>query len=549
MLRLRLLTTFFMVLTFALFLQQAPVAEAAGQCSTTQNRHGLNVFVYDQNTITWAEGAVGSCLTGADVTTRTPITISRPDNIVSPSDNWVDTRGSWKNWGCVGSAARAYIQTFRCDTLGPGYAYIDVTTYSPYDSNLTYWDFIDTLDSTQNFRGYGPRIAIPTSKIQSTSNGRYIINVWMVLATTDIQGYKVKMPGNYTHPSINSQTITLANGATTVATSTANPYFFLDVDPLPSYTVSATQPAVNYSVGYTLCYNAINCHGGAVVMSNSVYPVNSPSGGFTDLWWHYWEYIGWYRLKQASFTKQGGILNLIPPNVQPYDGFDTDEELLNIRQPAEPDGIGLITSGGGIDLGPNTNSVSQKNWAKLTYSANKGYLSNLSSFIAYARARKEVKVINTLLELEAGKINIFNGDAYISNPQYFAAADKTVLIVNGNVTLNRSAANPQTFNVARNSIAIISTGTIIVDPLLTEINGIFIANNFDLAAGAPVSATPLKVVGNLISNTAISNISLDRYRPVGEYQRASLYIVFYPEFYYELVPHLSTITQEGRQLE
>lgn len=546
--RLRLLTIFTSLLFTALFLQHAPTIEAAGQCSTTDNRHYMNVFFYDENVVSWGNAQRDPCLPASEVSTRTPVDITRPDNIVSPGDNWIDTHPNWKQWQCDGSSVKAAVRTFRCNTLGAGFVYLDLWMYPPYDRDLTYWDFIDTADSTQNFRGYGPRVTIPTSKIQSTSNGRYIINVWMVLATTDIQGIKVKMPGNYTHPSTDGQTVTLANGATTVATTTANPYYFLDLDPQPTYTVSVTQPAVNYSVGYTLCYNAVNCHGSGVTLGNSV-NVNSPAGGYTDLWWHYWEYVGWYRLKQASLAKQGAVLNFIPPNVVPYDGFDTDEELLNIRQPAESDGIGLITTGNSIDIGPITSNVSNKNWAKTNYSANKGYLSNLSSFTSYARAKKEIKVINNLSEMESNKINIIYSDVTIAFSA-FDAIDNAVLIVNGQVLLDQAPPIlpiPQIFNRNRNSIAIIATGQINVHQNLTEINGIFIANSYDLGWGGVSSGTPLKVVGNLISNTAVTNIK--RYRPVADYQRASLYIVFYPQYYYDLIPYLSTITQEGRQLE
>jgi len=546
---------------------------AAGECETDSNHHYLNIFFYDENGLAWGTTNDGEdevfnngmppCMSKAELDARSSVNVSRPNNIVTPNDNWVEDKwGSWEDWNChVNSTVNpglevpaVSVRSYRCAGLQyqNGFMYVDLQVPQPkYDPNLTEWTYIDTGDG-ETITGVGSRIAIPTSDVGSDSRWRYIINVQMVLSTTDIQGIKVKMPGNYTNPSTDNQTVTLANGATTIATTTANPFYFLDLDPQPTYTVSVAQPAVNYSVGYTYCYNATNCHGSGVTMGNSV-NVNSPPGGYTDLWWHYWEYVGWYRLKQASFTKQGAIQNFIPPNVQPYDGFDTDQEYLNIRQAAESDGIGLVTSGGGIDLGPGDGvivpQVSQKNWSKLTYTANKGYLSNLSSFLSYARARKEIKVISNLSQAESGKVNILQGNATWQNNvnanKINPSQDNLVLIVQGNLTIESAPAS--NFNNARRSWAIMATGQINVNPSITEMNGVFIANNYDLAYGVASSTIPLKVVGNLISNTPLTNIK--RYRPVADYQRASLYVVFYPEYYYDLVPYLSTITQEGRQLE
>ncbi|QQS44434.1 hypothetical protein IPM65_02435 [Candidatus Roizmanbacteria bacterium] len=549
----RVVRVLFFLLVSSLALSYAKGVSAAGQCGTQDDRHYLNVRFYDENGNIWATNApdggqtvqLSGCRPPPE---RAPVQVGRPDLPDTPMDNWVDGSGNWRRWICRDNLATAQIRTYRCDTLPPNeFVYIDVWTYPPYDPNLTEWTYIDTGDG-ETFSGVGPRVTIPNSDLQDDSSGRYHLNVQMVLATTDIQGFKVKMPGNYTSPSTDNQTVTLANGATTIATTTANPYYFLDLDPQPTYTVSVTQPAVNYAVGYTLCFNATNCHTSGITMGNAA-TFNSPAGGYSDLWWHYWEYIGWYRLKQASFTKQGAIVNFIPVNTLPYDAYDTNQPLLNIRQAAEPDGVGLVTSGGGIDLGPGNGAtvpaVSQKNWAKLTYSANKGYLSNLGSFLSYARAKKEIKTITNINDLESNKINIFQGNLTLQNNTINPSRDNMVLIVQGNLTIQSAPGN--NFNQARRSWGFIVTGQINVNPSINEMNGVFIANNFDLAYGAATSTTPLKVVGNLISNTPLTNIK--RYRPVADYQRASLYVVFYPEYYYDLVPYLSTITQEGRQLE
>ncbi len=424
---------------------------------------------------------------------------------------------------------------------------VDIAINPPPNYECVDWNYLGISNGYGNpvnnnyGTGTGCRITVPYPA--GDWDRQIIANIRPL--RTQIWGLKLKMPNMYSHPSTDGQTVTLANGANTLATTTANPYFFSDIDSRPTYTVSVTQPAVNYSVGYSYCFNQVapDCSHIPITLGNSI-TFNSPPGGFTDLWWLYWEYIGWYRLKEASFTKQGSLVNFIPPNVIPYDGFDTDQEYLTISQ-NDPNGVGVVTAGFGIDLGPNTSNVSQKNWAKINYNANKGYLSNLSSFLAYARARKEIKVITNINDIESNKINIFQGNLTLQNNTINPSRDNMVLIVQGNLTIQSAPGG--NFNQARRSWGFIVTGNINVNPSINEMNGVFIANNYDLAYGAASSTTALKVVGNLISNTPLSNIK--RYRPVADYQRASLYIVFFPEYYYDLVPYLSTITQEGRQLE
>lgn len=526
-----------------LFLLTPPQTQAAGNCNTTSPRKYVYVYFYDENGVTWSKQETNPCLPAAQVSARTPVDITRPDQPHTPQENWMDTHGNRVQWQCgSGSIARAQARTFRSGCF-PANAmmYLGLRVDPPYDINASIWEYRHEGEVITS--GVGSRAEIPLSEM-SFSNSENELHVQMVLLTTDIQGFKVKMPGNIVSEPTSSQTITLADGPTTLATTTANPYYFLDLDPQPTYTVSAAQPAVNYSVGYTLCYNATNCHTSGITLGNSV-QVNSPGGGYTDLWWHYWEYIGWYRLKQTSFTAQTGIVNFIPPDVVKYDNWDTDEELLSIFPPTEPDAVGLITSTGSIDIGPNTSKVSNKNWAKTNYAANKGYLANLGSFLSYAKARKEIKQVANMGEVESDKINIFVGDVILEHNTFNSSQDNFVLIVQGN--LRFQSGGPNQFNPSRQSRAFIATGQIRVDPAIQELHGIFIANSFDLAYGSTTSATPLKVTGNLISNTPI--YPLKRNRPVNQYQQASLYVVGFPEFYFDLVPHLSTIIQEGRQLQ
>ena len=253
------------------------------------------------------------------------------------------------------------------------------------------------------------------------------------------------------------------------------------------------------------------------------------------------------RFKNVSFHKQGGIQNYIPWEVNQYDGFDTDEEFLNVHQATEPSGVGIVTSTASIDLGPEITNVSQKNWSKSQYDiADKGYLGDLNAYLGYIKARKNFQVITDLNQVESDSINVFEGDVSITDYNFMTGKDKVVIFSSGNVTIDVAGGVFNNPVGGRESIAIISAGTINIGASMTEIGAVLIANNFDLAAGVASSQTPLKVSGNLISNTPISDIK--RYRPTSEYRQASLYVVFLPKFYIDLMPHLSTVLLEGREI-
>gem|GEM_PF-2953285 len=352
-----------------------------------------------------------------------------------------------------------------------------------------------------------------------------------------ITGYKVKMPGNINVAPAASQTITLDG----ISTQTSNPYSFNPVTP-GLHTVTASIPAVNYSVGYSFCYNATNCHSSGITQGSTV-AVNTPAGGFTDLWWHYWEYTGWYRLRGASFNSQSSITNYIPPVVASYDDYDPLDQYLSVST-AGQQAAGIVLSQEGIDVGPNA-QVSSTNWKRTGYTAEKRYLQNIPSFIEYARARKDIAIVTSLAQVESNRVSIYQGNLAISDNAFLTGKTNIVLIVEGDVTINVAGGilnNP----LSRTSFALISTGAIKVNPAMTEIGGIFIANTIDFADGVATSATPLKVAGNVISNTPVG---IKRYRPVPEYQRASLYVAAVPQMYVDLLPYLSTIIQEGRQIK
>jgi hypothetical protein len=118
-----------------------------------------------------------------------------------------------------------------------------------------------------------------------TSGINRLVNVNNVSSGT-ILGYKIDASTGSPSGTQASQTVSLNGGSP----QTSNPYFLNGITPGNNNTVSVTVPS-GWTVGYTLCYGNINCHGNAPTPGSSVV-VNIPVGlpqatNYADLWWHY----------------------------------------------------------------------------------------------------------------------------------------------------------------------------------------------------------------------------------------------------------------------
>jgi len=79
-----------------------------------------------------------------------------------------------------------------------------------------------------------------------------------------------------------------------------------------------------------------------------------------------------------------------------------------------------------------------------------------------------------------------------------------------------------------------------IDPSMTELNGLFIANFVNFGN----SASELKIVGNVIS----SNPANPLVRTRADSSRPSVFIVVRANMYLDLLPYFSIATYEWRQL-
>jgi hypothetical protein len=342
------------------------------------------------------------------------------------------------------------------------------------------------------------------------------------------------MPGNRAVAPATTQSITVdgANGTTN------NPYSFSAL-PIGTHKVEAILPGTNYAVGYTTCVAPDTCSTDTPTLGSSA-TINCTGDETINLWWHYYEIAGWYKLSNTSLHKQNSIFNYFPDPVEKFDNDDTTDAFLVVKNG------GLVTAGGAIDFGPHPGQVTARDWERSGYVKQVNYLDNLSSFIGYVRARKKFNSITDLDGMKSNAIQVVAGNITIDNPSQFNV-DNAVLLVDGDITIGPMPGNK--LNASGKSIAIIATGTIYIHSSVTDIHAILIANAVDIAsdlASPSTSTNELKITGNLISNTAI-NGPLKRERT--NHLQPSLFVVFDPQMYLDLIPYLSTIIREGREIQ
>jgi hypothetical protein len=254
----------------------------------------------------------------------------------------------------------------------------------------------------------------------------------------------------------------------------------------------------------------------------------------------------WFKLRDSSFNRVTANTYLrIPNNPIRFNTNDPDDP-----NPAAAQLIigrnGLVTSNSTFSVSGGGTPPSGQSY-KNNYVIERRQLQSAATLTAFRNTlveTKDAKTITNISQIEANKINIFTGTLTINSA---LPNGPYVLFVIGNINLNTFGAAPFRFNPTSQSIAIISTGTIFIHQNYSEANGIFIANTVQLTTSGDVTPNlpPLKINGNLISINAVND--LIRLSP--DQRMPSLFVVFKPQMYLDLLPLLSTITHEGRQLQ
>jgi len=250
--------------------------------------------------------------------------------------------------------------------------------------------------------------------------------------------------------------------------------------------------------------------------------------------------VPWIKLKGSSFSGLGTQLQTytIPA---PAAAFDADDDNSRVLVTGSDDlQSGLVTQ-----VYIASGEANLQKWQSSHYpkKSNTSY----DAFLKYAQSRKSnVHEIN-------GDINLIGsaGDGIytvanavvgtmidINSPSLVSKfGSNVVLVTSGTVKISVAQFAP-----AR-SVAIIAD-TIIFGSDVELAKGVFVANTISMEQ----STKPLKIVGNLMSLQTPVDLTASRKRTESP-DKPSVFIVFDPKIYMEVLPYLSTAVYETRQIQ
>lgn len=257
---------------------------------------------------------------------------------------------------------------------------------------------------------------------------------------------------------------------------------------------------------------------------------------------------GWFKLKDASLHRQGTFIDDLSPDMTTYDSEDTTDMYPLIGN------AGVLTANSKtIEVGSNTEYPSKRRWERSLFADDNSFLNDLSTFLSYVESEKNVQIITQPSQVQSDSINIIKANTTLNNQNANRIPNNArnyILIIQGDLTLADMPGNGDIFNQQKRSTAIIATGAMNVHSDFVELNGIFMARNIDLGYNPPTSGTmhpkPLKISGNIITSQPVNNIKRNR---TDDDTKPTLFIVFKPQMYMDLLPSLSLILRESSQVQ
>lgn len=242
-------------------------------------------------------------------------------------------------------------------------------------------------------------------------------------------------------------------------------------------------------------------------------------------------YLGpWPKLKDSSYVSRFRVQSTIPNSPIAYDSDDT-------TQPHFIIGDGGVVISRSISLTSlNSNAkASTKDWKFGNYSDMLPPTLTPSDYELYVRGRKEHKDIDSLNEIDGDGIYSLKSTADLNIDSVPAAFNlyNVVLIAHGTVNINVT----NSFNPSK-SVAIVAP-IVNFSPQTTDASGIFIANVVNTGS---TTNQGLKINGNLIAQDTF-NIQ----RRWSNLNRPTIFVVFKPEIYLDLLPYLSVASYNWQQ--
>ena len=293
----------------------------------------------------------------------------------------------------------------------------------------------------------------------------------------------------------------------------------------PSQNLNLAALATGYSSAYWTNANACTNTAG-----NSL-PIDVSSGGSTvynkDIFFK--NVSSWIKLKNSSFSGSGSLTNVLPLSIAAYDSDDDISQRYFIMNSTGND-PGLVTAS---SINTGTADVSSKNW-KADYT--QSTVMNPTAFLSYVKSRKTYTKITALNQITSDGIYVwdevtsFPGITTATTPNFNFVLISTTQAI----TISGTDFSPG------KSVALVANSITFGNSTQTA-NGLFIAQTIDAGSN---SNQGLKITGNLIAKTTLTNN-----RSWSNNSKPSVFIVFDPVQYINLLPYLSTANYDWRQIQ
>ena len=240
---------------------------------------------------------------------------------------------------------------------------------------------------------------------------------------------------------------------------------------------------------------------------------------------------GWFKIKDSAFiNRQNGRQNIIPYTLSAYDADDNTSTHHMLIGTAG----GLVQGSPSLVVGANAMDAqgapvySTPNWYTTGYTQTDDV--DASKYINYVESRRTYTSITSLADITTSGVYLSTAPLTISDASIFNG--KNVVLIAKGTSITYTALTPTT-----GSLALVAQ-SIAIDPTVTTINGILVADTMTLGSGTQ----GLKVVGNVIVKNPMT---IDRSRP--DASKPSFFVVMSTSTYVNLLPYFSVSTYDWTQ--
>ena len=408
------------------------------------------------------------------------------------------------------------------------------TSYSPGTTVYTHVRSRDALNNQSDWSGpESTTIPIPSPYPTIHIEGTFQEDV----SGTCTAGFTLGEASSLTFSPVLSPNIGATASCTNDTTSydcniTINNTTGLCVDPNTTITLNASYPGYSGAEWRT---TPLGCSGTTTNLAVTV-GVPEPSH---PLYFKYnggdGEGGGWFKLSQTSFSsRMSGRTNYLPNAMTAYDASDPGASKYMIIGSA-----GNTVQYNSVVIGVATAKYSENNWQATGYQNVNDI--TYTKYINYIKARKDfitITEVPSASSFPTSGIYTTTQDVTL-NPTWFDGKN-IVLVIQG---AGKKAIFTGTDFISTGSLAVLAP-VIEIESTVLQVNAILIGQT--VSTGSVPNTTPLKIVGNLIDEEA-NGLTIGRSRT--DASKPTLFVVFDPKTYFDVLPYLSTSTYDWRQIQ